>query len=201
MSKYKKYIAPAMLAAGAVLVIFAVACLCSAGKGIGSLEDTYYYLGMNLHHGRFGAGDAGEVIGMLRDMGIADAVIGGFEVFSIYARFPLLIAGVLLAAAGAVLMLRRGFAVPEGAGAFAALAIDRIKKWIAAAWLWINGIVKGARCPVCGGKLTKEARFCGLCGAQLTADTEHALCPDCGAQLEGDANFCNSCGRDMKEQA
>lgn len=201
MKKYMKYIAPALLILGAALLVFGVVCACCAGSGLGKLEDTYYYLGMNLHHGRFDACDAGEVIEMLDDMGISDTVLNGFEAFSMGARYVFIVLGVLFCAAGGVLMYKKSFAVPEKAADAAAFICEKAvccaKKvcvWACAAYEWVRGVLKIHRCPVCGERLTKGALFCGGCGAKLA---EAGRCPGCGAHVEADARFCNSCGRQL----
>ncbi len=194
MKKYTDYIAPAALALGVILLVLAVACAVSAGNGLGSLEDTYYYLGMNLHHGRFTASDAGEVIAMLNDIGIADAVISGFAVFSIYARIPLAIIGLILVAAGAAVILRSEKRYAEKAAWIAVFAYDKVRNAALAAYAWVRARLQGRRCPVCGERLVKGAMFCGSCGTGLSVGGK---CPDCGAANEPGAHFCNYCGRNL----
>lgn len=192
MKKYMGYAAYGAMALGLVLLIAAVVCMCCAGSALGSLEDTYYYLGMNLHHGRFTASDASDVIAMLKDIGIADTVVSGGGIFAIYARVPLLVFGILLTAAGAFIALRGGFSISvNSAGSVCALC-SKAGEVIRAAYRWAAAKLRGRRCPVCGERLIKGALFCGSCGAGAEASGK---CPGCGTVNEPGAHYCNLCGR------
>lgn len=46
-------------------------------------------------------------------------------------------------------------------------------------------------CGTCGGQNQAGTRFCGRCGASMTA----APCGGCGAELAPGAKFCGQCGR------
>src|SRR3954462_14520522 len=48
------------------------------------------------------------------------------------------------------------------------------------------------RCPSCGAENRPGRRFCGACGAALSA-----ACPSCGFVNEPDEKFCGGCGRRM----
>lgn len=59
------------------------------------------------------------------------------------------------------------------------------------------------KCPKCGADTSESAKFCGSCGAPLSA-TEKAQfvqCPKCGACMPKDAEFCGSCGVALSENA
>ncbi|MGZ6372994.1 MAG: double zinc ribbon domain-containing protein, partial [Candidatus Limnocylindria bacterium] len=49
-------------------------------------------------------------------------------------------------------------------------------------------------CPSCGAPNAEAARFCGACGARLTAS-----CPHCQADVRVGLRFCDACGRPMPE--
>ena len=195
MKKYMGYAACAALALGVVMLIAAVICFSSARTAMGSIEDTYYYLGMNLHHGRFTPSDARDVIGMLKDIGIADAVVTAGQVFAVGARIPLLIIGILLAAAGGFGVLRGGVKIPENTVGIIAAVYDKVCAAVCAAYRWVCAQIRGRRCPACGERLTKDAVFCGNCGAGIEAAGK---CPGCGTVNEPDARYCNLCGRPIK---
>ena len=98
-------------------------------------------------------------------------------------------------------MFKKSITVPEKAADIAALVCEKavygarkICVWAAAAYEWARGLFGVSRCPVCGERLTKDAVFCGGCGARLA---EAGKCPGCGADIEAGSNFCNSCGREL----
>lgn len=47
------------------------------------------------------------------------------------------------------------------------------------------------RCPKCGMKLKKEAKFCNYCGSSIL---EKKICSVCGRESVGTAKFCTFCG-------
>lgn len=167
MNKYIKYIGPALLALGIVILVFGAVCLGCAGSAIGRIEDAYYYLDINLYHGRFEAGDACKVLGMLADIGLSDAVISGFESFAIGARYPFFILGILIAVVGAVFTFRNGVEIPENASVIFSGIWKKVYLFCDAFIEWMRIKISGCRCPVCGEKLIKGAVFCGSCGAAI----------------------------------
>jgi len=199
MKKYIRYIAPALLALGVAMLIFGIVCACCADSGIGRVEDTYYYLGMNLYHGRFDACDTGDVLEMFDDMGISGSIISGFERFAVCVWIPFVVLGAVAAVAGGIMMFRAKSAAPGKASAIAALVWEKTKGGVLKAYAWVCKLFNGRRCPVCGEKLLKDALFCGGCGAKLDEAVEKGSCPDCGTVNESDANFCNGCGRKLKD--
>ena len=48
------------------------------------------------------------------------------------------------------------------------------------------------KCPQCGADNTAGKKFCGECGAKLTADK--IICPQCGAEIDAGKKFCGECG-------
>nr|MBA2266479.1 AAA family ATPase [Chloroflexota bacterium] len=48
-------------------------------------------------------------------------------------------------------------------------------------------------CPACGTRNESERKFCGECGAPLTAP-----CPECGASNAPGVKFCGQCGTDLR---
>ncbi|EHM10419.1 hypothetical protein TheveDRAFT_1299 [Thermanaerovibrio velox DSM 12556] len=56
-------------------------------------------------------------------------------------------------------------------------------------------------CGSCGYNNSASARFCILCGSQLSKaevmDPDPKICPGCGEPNEGHAMFCSSCGADV----
>ena len=53
---------------------------------------------------------------------------------------------------------------------------------------------KTVKCPVCNSDNSSGSKFCGNCGASLTA-----LCPSCGKENPAGSNFCNHCGKKLHE--
>lgn len=51
-----------------------------------------------------------------------------------------------------------------------------------------------ATCPVCGGTVSGDARFCMQCGAAMPAER---LCPFCRQPVRATARFCQKCGRPL----
>ncbi|MGR9114272.1 MAG: zinc ribbon domain-containing protein [Gammaproteobacteria bacterium] len=47
-------------------------------------------------------------------------------------------------------------------------------------------------CSSCGGKLTKDAKFCSHCGHKVEATT---ACLNCGQSLEEGQKYCQNCGK------
>jgi class 3 adenylate cyclase/tetratricopeptide (TPR) repeat protein len=52
------------------------------------------------------------------------------------------------------------------------------------------------RCAACGAELAEGARFCGICGAPVSAG-----CPRCGAPTAPDLRFCTACGHEFSHSA
>lgn len=50
------------------------------------------------------------------------------------------------------------------------------------------------KCPVCKSNNPLGSKFCGNCGASLTA-----VCPFCGKENPADGKFCNHCGKKLHE--
>lgn len=46
-------------------------------------------------------------------------------------------------------------------------------------------------CPKCGKTISKESKFCEVCGFSLDV----LVCPSCGARREMNAQFCKECGK------
>ncbi|SPD76111.1 conserved hypothetical protein [uncultured Desulfobacterium sp.] len=53
------------------------------------------------------------------------------------------------------------------------------------------------RCPDCGNPISREARFCPLCGHQQVVLRQ---CFNCGKNLPANARFCPKCGRPADEK-
>lgn len=53
----------------------------------------------------------------------------------------------------------------------------------------------GAYCPQCGNPLAVGARFCGVCGLDMTPRPR--FCPQCGEPLAEEARFCGKCGKEF----
>lgn len=52
---------------------------------------------------------------------------------------------------------------------------------------------QGASCPQCGTRLEGGAKFCGSCGARVSAPAP-GRCPSCGVQNAPGMRFCGQCG-------
>lgn len=167
MNKYIKYISPVVMFLGLAVLIFGFVCLCSADDAIGRLEDAYYYLDLNLYHGRFDAGDTGDVLGMLDDIGLSGALVSGFDRFAIGARTPFIIIGMVLALAGAAGNMYTGFEISDDSFEDLATVWKKSRMICAAAIEWVKLKLSAHRCPVCGQKLMKGAVYCGNCGASV----------------------------------
>lgn len=67
----------------------------------------------------------------------------------------------------------------------------------------LSGIIV---CPECGAELSKESRFCTVCGTKLpeipkpAAAPQEGVCPECGAKVDPDAAFCFMCGTRLKAE-
>lgn len=59
--------------------------------------------------------------------------------------------------------------------------------------------MESLRCPTCGKENPAGARFCGGCGASLTAPSKSS-CPQCGQPVTGADNFCFACGANLKSR-
>jgi eukaryotic-like serine/threonine-protein kinase len=53
-------------------------------------------------------------------------------------------------------------------------------------------------CSSCGNPNRPQAKFCGNCGAPLTAEV---ACPGCGARKPGSQRFCDECGTALDAQS
>lgn len=167
MNKYIKYISPVVMFLGIAVLIFGFVCVCSADDAIGRIEDAYYYLDLNLFHGRFHVGDVGDVLGMLDDIGLSDALVSGFERFAIGMRNPLIIVGLILAVAGAAGNMYTGFEISDEASEELAAYWKKSRMYFDAAIEWAKLKLSAHRCPVCGEMLMKGAAYCGNCGAVI----------------------------------
>jgi len=56
------------------------------------------------------------------------------------------------------------------------------------------GTVNVTKCPKCGTKLEKGAKFCKKCGEKQ----EVGKCPNCGLPLSKDSKFCENCGKEIE---
>ncbi len=52
------------------------------------------------------------------------------------------------------------------------------------------------KCPDCGKRISKEARFCQHCGHQIVV---YLQCSECGKNLPASANFCSRCGSEIEK--
>lgn len=166
-TKYIKYISPVVMLLGLAMLIFGVVCLCSADEAIGRLEDAYYYLDLNLYHGRFDPGDVGDVLSMMDDIGLSDALVSRFDRFAIGARNPFIIVGMIIALAGAAGNMYTGFEIADESFENLATVWKKSRMFVEAAIEWVKLKLSAHRCPVCGEKLMKGAIYCGNCGAAI----------------------------------
>lgn len=64
-------------------------------------------------------------------------------------------------------------------------------------------MTESGRCPLCGGAINADSRFCPNCGAMVEAPEEEKkedviFCSGCGNKLPADAVFCEECGTKVK---
>lgn len=62
------------------------------------------------------------------------------------------------------------------------------------------------KCPVCGGAIADDDKFCGTCGASLEKPEEPeapviAYCPNCGTPVKPTDYFCVNCGTKLASGA
>ena len=55
----------------------------------------------------------------------------------------------------------------------------------------------GTECPNCGVKITKDTKFCPVCGTEIKISK--IKCPFCGKVITKDDMFCKHCGGKVKE--
>lgn len=55
-------------------------------------------------------------------------------------------------------------------------------------------ILKGNKCPQCGGRVRRHMVLCPTCGHELIAQRESEQCPACGARLSPSEASCPICG-------
>jgi colicin import membrane protein len=55
------------------------------------------------------------------------------------------------------------------------------------------------KCPQCGKPVSRQAKFCGNCGAALSGGK--IVCGVCGVENNADAKFCRGCGRPLAQSA
>ena len=55
-------------------------------------------------------------------------------------------------------------------------------------------------CKVCGTELSRDAKFCGSCGAKIEKEQPEKplICPVCGGELKDTDVFCKLCGSPVK---
>ena len=76
-------------------------------------------------------------------------------------------------------------------------AIDETIKGFESQIRDLSGIVV---CPNCGAELSKESKFCTVCGTKLpeiekpAPEPQEGVCPVCGAKVDPEATFCFMCG-------
>lgn len=179
-----------LMAVGLLMVIFGFVCAISADKGIGSLEDAYYYLGINMYHGRFDASEAGDIIEMMDDIGISDSLLTGFQRYAIRAQSPLFLIGLLITIIGAVGAFAKDIYLPEEMPDSVRRVQEKLRMYASAAVEWIKLRCSARVCLVCGAKLMKGATFCGNCGAALAAEESAAEEPACAAESDKETDTC-----------
>ena len=68
--------------------------------------------------------------------------------------------------------------------------------------LAIEKPIKIINCLFCGEKIESDAKFCPICGSNLTEkqkeEKKTKTCPNCGQELTLDAKFCASCGEKLE---
>jgi tetratricopeptide (TPR) repeat protein len=55
------------------------------------------------------------------------------------------------------------------------------------------------RCPVCGSKISDDAKFCPVCKTRLTDGDAEFACPMCGSLVDSNAEKCPSCGAEFAD--
>lgn len=60
-----------------------------------------------------------------------------------------------------------------------------------------DGKTSESECPNCGVKITKDAKFCPVCGTEIKITK--IKCPFCGKAITADSMFCKHCGAKVKE--
>ncbi|MHA2008342.1 MAG: zinc ribbon domain-containing protein [Promethearchaeota archaeon] len=62
--------------------------------------------------------------------------------------------------------------------------------------------VSKTNCPFCGEQIESDAKFCPICGANLTEklkeEKKTKICPNCGQELPLEAKFCAKCGEKVE---
>ena len=60
-----------------------------------------------------------------------------------------------------------------------------------------DGKTSESECSNCGAKITKDAKFCPVCGTEVKITK--IKCPFCGKAITADSMFCKHCGAKVKE--
>lgn len=113
--------------------------------------------------------------------------IVGFNLISNFARWIVLILGIILALViGAV-----GVTCVMLSFSMTGLA-QSVKDGNSA-----KGIANTYLCDACGRVISKDAEFCEHCGKKQEI-SKTKKCPKCGAEINGIAQFCEKCGEEVK---
>ena len=194
VEKLVKKVAPWLVLAGFVLMLFGIICFASAANGKGLLMDAYYMMDLDHEFGRFSPGMARK---LFRHMGLLKTTVSGFQRFSTGMRWPLFLLGAGSAGFGAFIMFRTGMVTLYGlkeAGKLAIAKLPVIKDKAAQA---VHSINTRGRCGNCGARLSGGAAFCQQCGAKVEAAQSGEKCPRCGHMNSRGADYCRGCGRPL----
>lgn len=56
-------------------------------------------------------------------------------------------------------------------------------------------------CKKCGGKVSDNAKFCGVCGAKVDQENESVTCKKCGNEFKKEFGICPVCGTPTENNA
>lgn len=175
-------------ALGVAVIIFAIVCFISAGSLLNEIEQ---YLG--------GYMEADDVLDMALETGLVES---DFRVFAYQARVWLLVGGLVMLAAGAVMIfVGRKKAYGSYGGQYAPV-YEGYDEYDDAAKVTRHEDAASVICPVCGTACGPDAAFCRNCGATMKApEPSGRICHACGAENDADANFCRECGQKLDAEA